>query len=132
MAETVCDDDPAELPNRRFGIPKLGFENYWYPIVTSREVGRRPRAVRLVGLVDNWPRDHHGRYVHRDSPELMLQPVLPFALALEPMPLDGDKGIAIKRSGGMTSADKFASTHARRSAAGSQVDGEMAEAEKVA
>jgi hypothetical protein len=45
----VTDDDPAEAPYRRFGIPALGFENYWYPIITSREVARKPRAVRLVG-----------------------------------------------------------------------------------
>ena len=30
------DEDPGELPYRRFDIPKLGFENYWYPIVTAR------------------------------------------------------------------------------------------------
>jgi phenylpropionate dioxygenase-like ring-hydroxylating dioxygenase large terminal subunit len=227
----VTDDDPAEAPYRRFGIPALGFENYWYPIITSREVARKPRAVRLVGcdivlfrdagklfalddrcphrgvklsagkcayagsgtiscpyhgwtfdgasgqlvaalmegpdspltrklavrsypvrefagliwiwpgamepstleddipeyvgrqdsffsismytdykcnwraLVDNWPQDHHAQYVHRGSPELMFQPVLPFNLTLEPMSLDGDKGIAIKRTGGMTKAE---------------------------
>src|SRR5258708_24273078 len=43
------DEDPGELPYRRFDIPKLGFENYWYPIVTTRDVKRRPRAVRLLG-----------------------------------------------------------------------------------
>jgi nitrite reductase/ring-hydroxylating ferredoxin subunit len=231
MAESTDDNDPSEMPYRRFGIPKLGFENYWYPILTPREVRRKPRAVRLLGrdivvyrdvgklfalddrcphrgvklsagecayagtgtiscpyhgwtfdgatgqlvaalmegpnapierkvsvrtypvrefagliwiwpglmepstleddvpefigrqdrffsismytdyncnwraLVDNWPQDHHGQYVHRNSPELILQPLLPFALALSPAPLDGDKGIAIKRAGGLTSAD---------------------------
>ena len=43
------DEDPGELPYRRFNIPKLGFENYWYPIVTTRDVKRKPRAVRLLG-----------------------------------------------------------------------------------
>ncbi len=231
MAETEDDNNPSEMPYRRFGIPKLGFENYWYPILTRREVSRKPRAVKLLGrdivvyrdggklcalddrcphrgvklsagacayagsgtiscpyhgwtfdgatgqlvaalmegpnapierkvsvrtypvrefagliwiwpgsmepstleddvpefigrqdrffsismytdyhcnwraLVDNWPQDHHGQYVHRNSPELMLQPLLPFALTLGPAPLDGDKGIAIKRSGGITSAE---------------------------
>ena len=56
-------------------------------------------------LVDNWPQDHHAQYVHRNSPELFFQPQLPYALTLEPKPLDGNKGLAIKRSGGMTSAD---------------------------
>jgi nitrite reductase/ring-hydroxylating ferredoxin subunit len=230
MAETAHDDDPAEMPYRRFGIPKSGFENYWYPVLTPREVKRKPRAVRLLGrdivlfrdagklfalddrcphrgvklsagacayagsgtiscpyhgwtfdgasgqlvaalmegpdapierkvavraypvrefagliwlwpgdmaparleddvpefigrqdrffsismwtdyrcnwraLVDNWPQDHHGQYVHRNAPELILQPLLPFALTLGPEPLEDNKGIAIKRSGGMTSA----------------------------
>jgi phenylpropionate dioxygenase-like ring-hydroxylating dioxygenase large terminal subunit len=231
MADIEEDDDPGEMPYRRFGIPTLGFENYWYPIVTAREVGRKPRAVRLLGrdivlfrdagklfalddrcphrgvklsagrcayagtgtiscpyhgwtfdgasgqlvaalmegpdspltrkvavqsypvrehaglvwlwpgamepstleddipeyiahqdkffsiamytdykcnwraLVDNWPQDHHAQYVHRGSPELMLQPVLPFALTLDPKPLDDNKGIAIGRTGGMTKAE---------------------------
>ena len=56
-------------------------------------------------LVDNWPQDHHGQFVHRGSPELMFQPVLPFALTLDPKPLEGDKGISIKRGGGMTRAE---------------------------
>ena len=231
MADLDADDDPAELPYRRFGIPKRGFENYWYPAVPAREVKRQPRAVRLLGrdivvfrdagrvfalddrcphrgvrlsagtcayagsgtitcpyhgwtfdgatgelraalmdgpdapivgkvslrhypvrefagliwlwpgtmaptvleddipeyigrqdrfftipmytdykcnwraLVDNWQQDHHGQYVHRNSPELLLQPVMPFALTLDPKPLEANRGIAIKRSGGMTSAD---------------------------
>jgi phenylpropionate dioxygenase-like ring-hydroxylating dioxygenase large terminal subunit len=231
MTETELDDDPAEMPYRRFGIPKLGFADYWYPIVTTGEIKRKPRAVRLMGrdivlfrdagklfalddrcphrgvklstgtcayagsgtiscpyhgwtfdgasgqlvaalmegpdapierkvavrsypvrefaglvwlwpgtmepsaleddvpayigrqdkffsismhtdykcnwraLVDNWQQDHHAQYVHRSSPELILQPVLPFALAIDSRPLDGNKGMAHKRSGGMTSAD---------------------------
>jgi phenylpropionate dioxygenase-like ring-hydroxylating dioxygenase large terminal subunit len=46
-------------------------------------------------LVDNWPQDHHAQYVHRNAPELIFQPQLPYALTLDPKPLDGDKGIAI-------------------------------------
>jgi nitrite reductase/ring-hydroxylating ferredoxin subunit len=222
-------EDPAELPYRRYGIPKLGWEDYWYPVLTARELGRKPKAVKLTGkeivvfrdgdklralddrcphrgvklslgdchyagtiscpyhgwtfdgatgalvaalmegpdsaivgkvraktypvqehaglvwvwpgtmepskladdipewigdqsaffnisiyadykcnwrwLVDNWPQDHHAQNVHRNSPELIFQPQLPYALNLSPQPLDGDKGLAIKRSGGMTSAD---------------------------
>ena len=227
MPDTI--EDPGELPYRRFGIPKLGFENYWYPIITDSELGTKPKPVRLLGkdivlfrdgakifalddrcphrgvrlslgtcsyagtiscpyhgwtfegatgkllaalmegpdsaivrkvetktypvqahagliwlwggtmqpsnltddipdwigdqatffnismytdykcnwrwLVDNWPQDHHAQYVHRNSPELIFQPQLPYALNLEPRPLDGNKGLAIKRSGGMTSAE---------------------------
>src|ERR1700727_1922254 len=43
------DGDPGELPYRRFGIPKLGFENYWYPIVLTGDVKARPKAIRLLG-----------------------------------------------------------------------------------
>ncbi|MCK8784406.1 aromatic ring-hydroxylating dioxygenase subunit alpha [Roseomonas sp. NAR14] len=231
MAQTEPAEDPGELPYRRHGIPALGFENYWYPLLLAREVGRRPKAARLLGrdivlfrdagklfaledrcphrgvklslgaceyrnsgtiscpyhgwvfdgasgrlvaalmdgpdspitrkvgvrsypvrehagmiwlwpgemaptaleddvpewvgdqnrffsipmytdyrcnwraLVDNWGQDHHAQYVHRSSPELLFQPVLPFALTLEPTVLPGNKGIAFKRSGGMTSAE---------------------------
>ena len=231
MAQPDHADDPGEIPYRRYGIPKLGFENYWYPIIRTAELGRKPKAVRLAGrdivlfrdgdkifalddrcphrgvrlslgqcsypgsgtiscpyhgwtfegesgrlvaalmegpdapnthklatrsyavqefadliwlwpgsmkpsnlvddvpewigrqdtffnismytdykcnwrwLVDNWPQDHHAQYVHRNAPELIFQPQLPYALTLEPMPLDGNKGLAIKRSGGMTGAD---------------------------
>lgn len=231
MAPLDYQDDPGELPYRRFGIPKLGFENYWYPIILSSELGRKPKAVRLLGrdivlfrdgdklfaledrcphrgvklslgscgyrdsgtiscpyhgwtfagatgrlvaalmegpeapivgkvevptypvqthagliwlwpgsmtpsnlvddvpewigdqdsffnismytdyrcnwrwLVDNWPQDHHAQYVHRNSPELILQPQLPYALSLDPKALEGNKGLAIKRSGGMTKAE---------------------------
>ena len=40
------EDDPAELPYRRFGIPKLGFENYWNPILLSGQLGLRVLARR--------------------------------------------------------------------------------------
>jgi phenylpropionate dioxygenase-like ring-hydroxylating dioxygenase large terminal subunit len=225
------DDDPGEIPYRRYNVPKMGFENYWYPIIGSKELGRKPKPVRLVGrdivlfrdggklfalddrcphrgaklslgqcnypgsgtiscpyhgwtfeggsgrliaalmegpdspiarkvatqsypvqehagliwlwpgnmtptlvvddvpewigrqdmffnismytdykcnwrwLVDNWPQDHHAQYVHRNAPELIFQPQLPYALTLEPKPLDGNKGVAIRRSGGVTKAD---------------------------
>jgi nitrite reductase/ring-hydroxylating ferredoxin subunit len=222
-------DDPGEIPYSRFAIPKLGFENYWYPIITERELGGKPKGVRLLGndivlfrdgetiramddrcphrgvklslgqcrfpgtvscpyhgwtfdgktgalvaalmdgpdapivgkvtqrtypaqahagliwiwpgtmapsnlvddippwiadqatffnismytdykcnwrsLVDNWPQDHHAQYVHRNSPELIFQPQLPYALTLDPRPLDGNKGIAIRKSGGMNAAE---------------------------
>ena len=40
MADALID--PGELPYRRYGIPKLGFENYWYPIITTGELGASP------------------------------------------------------------------------------------------
>jgi nitrite reductase/ring-hydroxylating ferredoxin subunit len=231
MAPLDNVDDPGEIPYRRYDIPKLGFENYWYPVILQSELGGKPKAVRLAGrdivlfrdggklyalddrcphrgvklslgrcsypgsgtiscpyhgwtfegatgrlvaalmegpdspiarkvatrsypvqehagliwlwpgsmtpsvlvddvpewigrqdtffnismytdykcnwrwLVDNWPQDHHAQYVHRESPELIFQPQLPFALTLDPKPIDGNKGLAIKRSGGMNGAD---------------------------
>ena len=231
MAPLDYQDDPGEIPYHRYGIPKLGFENYWYPIILTSELRSKPKAVRLLGrdivlfrdggrlfaledrcphrgvklslghcsysgsgtiscpyhgwtfdgtsgrlvaalmegpdapivrkvevpsypvqdyagliwlwpgsmtpsnlvddvpewigkqdiffnismytdyrcnwrwLVDNWPQDHHAQYVHRNSPELFFQPQLPYALNLDPKPLERNKGLAIKRSGGMTKAD---------------------------
>jgi nitrite reductase/ring-hydroxylating ferredoxin subunit len=229
--DQIDTSDIGELQYRRHGIPKAGFENYWYPVLPASDLGAKPGAVRLLGrdivlfreagnlfaledrcphrgvklslgkcqfpgsgtiscpyhgwtfegasgrlaaalmegpeaaivgkvqiptfpvkeyagliwlwpgrmkpselvddvpewigrrdtffnismytdykcnwrwLVDNWPQDHHGQYVHRDAPELIFQPQLPFALTLDPKPLDDNKGLAIKRSGGMTGAD---------------------------
>ncbi len=231
MAPLDYQNDPGEMPYRRYGIPKFGFENYWYPIILASELRRKPKAVRLLGhdivlfrdagklfaledrcphrgvklslgqcsykgsgtiscpyhgwtfdgasghlvaalmegpdapivrkvevpsypvqvhaglvwlwigrmtpsnlvddvpdwignqdsffnismytdyrcnwrcLVDNWPQDHHAQYVHRNAPELIFQPQLPYALNLDPKPLEQNKGLAIKRSGGMTGAD---------------------------
>ena len=227
----IDDADLTELPYKRFDIPRLGFENYWYPVVLASEIRKKPKAVRLAGrdmaifrdggrlfavedrcphrgvklslgrcefpgsgtiscpyhgwtfagetgrlagalmegpdaaivgkakvdtfpvqeyaglvwiwpgsmtpsdlktdvpawisqqeeffnismytdykcnwrwLVDNWPQDHHAQYVHRDSPELIFQPQLPFALTLHPQPRDDNKGLAIKRTGGTTSGN---------------------------
>lgn len=231
MAQTERDDDPAEIPYRTHNIPKLGFENYWYPVVRAGEVRRKPKAVRLLGrdivlfrdagtlfaledrcphrgvklslgscsyagsgtiscpyhgwtfdgasgrlvaaimdgpdapitrkvtirhypvqefagliwlwpgemepadleselpqfigrqdtffsismytdykcnwrqLVDNWGNDQHAQYVHRSSPELIFQPVLPFNITIEPKPLANNKGMSFRRSGGVTSAE---------------------------
>lgn len=30
-------------------LPLLGFRNYWYPLIESRRVGRRPVSVRVLG-----------------------------------------------------------------------------------
>lgn len=231
MAETERDIDPGEIPYRPHNIPKLGFANYWYPILLTSEVKRKPKAVRLLGqdivlfrdagklfaledrcphrglklslgscdyagsgtiacpyhgwtfdgetgklvaaimdgpdapitrkvqirkypvqefagliwlwpgemepvdlpgdlpqfigrqdtffnismytdykcnwraLVDNWGNDQHAQYVHRSSPELIFQPVLPFAIDITPKPLPNNKGMSFKRSGGVTSAE---------------------------
>lgn len=56
-------------------------------------------------LVDNWPHDHHGPYVHRTSPELLFQPMLPFGMTVTTTPLPNDKGIAVDGVNGITSGD---------------------------
>ncbi len=50
-------------------------------------------------LVDNWPQDHHAQYVHRNAPELIFQPQLPYALTLDPKASGRQQSLAIKRSG---------------------------------
>jgi nitrite reductase/ring-hydroxylating ferredoxin subunit len=227
--ETVTD--PAEAPYARFGLPKRGLRNYWNPILLSRELRRKPRAVRMLGedialyrdggkifaiedrcphrgvklsagaclytgtgtitcpyhgwtfdgangalvaalmdgpdaplvgkvrvksypvqehagliwvfvgdmepvpleedlslfvadqktffsisayadykanwraLADNWPNDHHAPFAHRNSPELLFQPILPFAMTTVTAALPGDKGITYAGKDGITSAD---------------------------
>jgi phenylpropionate dioxygenase-like ring-hydroxylating dioxygenase large terminal subunit len=48
MAVTETTLDP-EAPYARDGLPTLGFRNYWYPILASRKLGRKPHAVTLLG-----------------------------------------------------------------------------------
>lgn len=231
MAEQTMD--PRELPYQRYGIPRLGFRNYWYPAMRVRDLGARPRAVRLLGeeivvfrdqgriyalqdrcphrgvrlspgacqfpgsgtlscpyhgwtfdggdgrlvaalmegpqsslvqkgsvsvkafpveqrlglifiyvgdmeappiddelppfmadprrffsltafedygvnwryLVDNWPHDHHGPYLHRNSPELAFQPMLPFGQTVETEEIEGGKGLRVRAAGGLREGD---------------------------
>ena len=46
MPPLDTDDDPGEIPYRRYDVPKLGFENYWYPIIRIAELGRKPKVRR--------------------------------------------------------------------------------------
>ena len=41
----AATESSAGLP----GLPALGFRNYWYPVVESRRVGRKPVPIRLLG-----------------------------------------------------------------------------------
>jgi hypothetical protein len=91
MEPVVLEDDVPEY---------VGRQDKFFSIGTYTDYKCNWRA-----LVDNWPSDHHAQMVHRNSPELLFQPILPFALTLEPKPLDDDKGISIRRTGGMTCAD---------------------------
>lgn len=33
----------------RSGVPELGFRNYWYPVLASWRLRRKPKAIRLLG-----------------------------------------------------------------------------------
>jgi phenylpropionate dioxygenase-like ring-hydroxylating dioxygenase large terminal subunit len=58
----------------RYDAAVLGFRNYWYPVLASRQVGRKPRAVTLCGerivLVRDGGRVYglHNRCPHRGVP----------------------------------------------------------------
>jgi phenylpropionate dioxygenase-like ring-hydroxylating dioxygenase large terminal subunit len=44
--------DPATAGNDPYassGVPELGFRNYWYPILASWRLGRKPKTVTLLG-----------------------------------------------------------------------------------
>jgi len=227
---TEASIDSAER-YQRYGIPELGFRNYWYPAMTARSLGKKPKAVRLLGenivvfrdgagvyalqdrcphrgaklspgrcefpgsgsiscpyhgwtfdgrsgklvaalmegpdaavvnkvgvksypvavraglififvgdmeappveddlppfmadpakffslsvgveyannwrsVVDNFPYDHHAQYVHRNSPELIFMPQLPFAQRITFEDLDGNNGLSFHALGGINKAN---------------------------
>ncbi len=231
MQPDITTADPSDMPYERHGIPKMGFRNYWYPILLSSELRKKPRPVRIMGedramyrdggkiyavqdrcphrgvklsagsclypgtgtitcpyhgwtfsgddgrlkaklmdgpdakivnkiqvksypvrehagliwifmgdmdavpieddlpsfiadqdsfftisrhvdykanwrlLVDNWPNDHHAPFAHRNAPELIFQPILPFAMTVVTKPLADGRGIAFDGEDGITHAD---------------------------
>ena len=56
-------------------------------------------------LVDNWTNEHHGPYVHANSPELILQPAPVFNLTLSVVDHGNGKSIGVRGAGGITEAD---------------------------
>ena len=48
MAVTTATIQP-DAPYERVGVPTLGFRNYWYPVLPARRLGRRPRAITIMG-----------------------------------------------------------------------------------
>jgi phenylpropionate dioxygenase-like ring-hydroxylating dioxygenase large terminal subunit len=48
MAVTTATVQP-DAPYERVGVPTLGFRNYWYPVLPARKLGRRPRAISVLG-----------------------------------------------------------------------------------
>src|SRR5687767_14453686 len=33
----------------RYSAAVLGFRNYWYPVMLARELGKKPRAIKICG-----------------------------------------------------------------------------------
>jgi phenylpropionate dioxygenase-like ring-hydroxylating dioxygenase large terminal subunit len=55
-------------------------------------------------LADNWTNEHHGPYVHGNSPELMLQPLPPFAMNLTVIDHGNGKSMGVRGEGGINNA----------------------------
>ncbi|HZR99687.1 MAG TPA: Rieske 2Fe-2S domain-containing protein, partial [Chloroflexota bacterium] len=69
-----ASSEPARGPWPRYDAAALGFRNYWYPVLLSRQVRRKPRAITLCGekivLVRDQGRVYalHDRCPHRGVP----------------------------------------------------------------
>jgi phenylpropionate dioxygenase-like ring-hydroxylating dioxygenase large terminal subunit len=58
---------PGGDPYAGTGLPELGFRNYWYPVLAEWRVGRKPKAVRVLGEDIVLFRDRGGKlYALRD------------------------------------------------------------------
>jgi hypothetical protein len=76
MAEVVppASRMPSASPWPRYDAAVLGFPNYWYPVLFSRALRRRPRAITLCGQRIVLVRDGgqvyalHDRCPHRGVP----------------------------------------------------------------
>ncbi len=56
-------------------------------------------------LADNWTNEHHGPYVHANSPELLLQPVPPFNMELSVIDHGDGRGMGVRGTGGQNYAE---------------------------
>ena len=43
------DTVKPEAPYERAGVPTLGFRNYWYPVMATGKLGRKPQAISMLG-----------------------------------------------------------------------------------
>jgi phenylpropionate dioxygenase-like ring-hydroxylating dioxygenase large terminal subunit len=86
----LADDVPEMIADRE----------QFFTIATSAEYACNWRV-----LVDNWTNEHHGPYVHGNSPELIFQPLPPFNLALSVIEHPNGKSIGVRGAGGITSAE---------------------------
>jgi len=72
----------------------------WHAIPTWRTYRCNWRVLN-----DNLCYDLHAPFVHRNSPELVLQPIFPFASRVTTTPLEDGKGLGYTARDGITSAD---------------------------
>jgi phenylpropionate dioxygenase-like ring-hydroxylating dioxygenase large terminal subunit len=72
----------------------------WHGFATWRTYRCNWRIMK-----DNLCHDMHAPFVHRNSPELMFQPVFPFASRLAAFPLDADNGLGYAARDGVPSAE---------------------------
>src|SRR5271170_6345023 len=40
---------PSNDPYAGTGLPELGLRNYWYPVIAAWRLGRKPKALRVLG-----------------------------------------------------------------------------------
>jgi phenylpropionate dioxygenase-like ring-hydroxylating dioxygenase large terminal subunit len=72
----------------------------WHGFATWRTYRCNWRIMK-----DNLCHDMHAPFVHRNSPELMFQPVFPFASKLAAFPLDDDSGVGYVSKDGIPAAE---------------------------
>ncbi len=81
-------------------VPKLVADDDFFTISAATDYDCNWRL-----LADNWTNDHHGPYVHGNSPELMLQPLPPFAMTLSVVDHGNGRSIGVRGAGGITQAE---------------------------
>jgi len=80
-------------------VPEWLMQPDWFAITWVEDYSCDWRA-----LVDNWSQDWHANYVHRYSPEFILQPA-PFARDVVLAELPNKKGVGYQDIGGVLEAD---------------------------
>ena len=45
----VNEAPQAADPYEHIGLPRLGLRNYWYPALATWRLGRKPKAIKLLG-----------------------------------------------------------------------------------
>ena len=56
-------------------------------------------------LTDNWTNEHHGPYIHGNSPELIFQPLPPFNMTLSVVDHGNQRSMGYPGTGGINSAE---------------------------